>query len=305
MAGSPSASAPMPKLEDIAVFAAPAVFVVLWASGFVGAKLGLSDAEPLTFLSLRMIAAVALFIVIILFTRPPWPNGQGVLHSIVTGLLVHGLYLGGVFVSIGNGLSAGVISLVVSLQPVLTSTVANRWFGEQVRPRQWLGLVLGLIGVYLILRNKATTGDATPLAWIASVVALFGITVGTLYQKRFGGKFDWRPAMCIQYAASAVLFMTGAALFETRAVHWTPSFVFALAWLVIVLSFGGVGLLYFLIRRSAATRVVSLFYLTPPLTALMAWALFGEKLAALALAGMAVCVAGVFLVIWQPRGAAV
>jgi drug/metabolite transporter (DMT)-like permease len=292
------------KFEDIAVFAAPAVFVVLWASGFIGAKLGLSDAEPLTFLSLRMLAAVILFVVIMLVTRPKWPNGQGVMHSIVTGFLVHGLYLGGVFVSIENGLSAGVIALVVSLQPVLTSTVANRWFGEQVRPRQWLGLVLGLIGVYLILRDKATTGDATPLAWVASVVALVGITLGTLYQKRFGGGIDWRPAMCIQYAASAVLFMAGAAIFETRVVHWTPSFVFALGWLVFVLSFGGVGLLYFLIRRSAATRVVSLFYLTPPLTALMAWALFDEKLAALALAGMAVCVAGVFLVIWQPRAAA-
>ena len=228
------------------------------------------------------------------------------LHSIVTGLLVHGLYLGGVFVSIENGLSAGVISLVVSLQPVLTSTVANRWFGEQVRPRQWLGLILGLIGVYLILRDKATTGDATPLAWIASVVALFGITVGTLYQKRFGGKFDWRPAMCIQYAASAVPVhdparrclkpapCIGRRRSSSRSPGWS-SFC----------RFGGVGLLYFLIRRSAATRVVSLFYLTPPLTALMAWALFGEKLAALALAGMAVCVAGVFLVIWQPRGAAV
>ena len=292
------------KLEDIAVFAAPAVFVVLWASGFIGAKLGLGDAEPLTFLSLRMIAAVILFIVIMALSRPKWPNGQGVAHSIVTGLLVHGLYLGGVFVSIENGLSAGVIALVVSLQPVLTSTVANRWFGEKVRPRQWLGLVLGLVGVYLILHDKATTGDATPLAWVASVVGLVGITVGTLYQKRFGGGIDWRPAMAIQYAASGVLFMIGAAFFETRVVHWTPSFVFALGWLVFVLSFGGVGLLYFLIRRSAATRVVSLFYLTPPLTALMAWALFDEKLAALALAGMAVCVAGVFLVIWQPRAAA-
>ena len=292
------------KLEDIAVFAAPGVFVVLWASGFVGAKLGLRDAEPLTFLSLRMIAVVLLFGVIILAARPKWPDGQGVVHSVVTGLLVHGLYLGGVFVSIENGLSAGLIALVVSLQPVLTSTIANRWLGEPVRLLQWAGLVLGLLGVYLILRDKATTGDASPAAWIASVVALFGISVGTLYQKRFGGGIDWRPGMCIQYAAAAVLFIAGALLFETRVVHWSPSFLFALGWLVVVLSFGGVGLLYFLIRRAAATRVVSLFYLTPPLTALMAWAISGEHLAPLALAGMAVCVAGVFLVVWQPRPAA-
>jgi drug/metabolite transporter (DMT)-like permease len=131
-----------------------------------------------------------------------------------------------------------------------------------------------------------------------------GITAGTLYQKRFGSGIDWRPAMCVQYAAAGVLFLLGACLFETRVVHWTPSFLFALSWLVLVLSFGAVWLLYFLIRRAAATRVVSLFYLTPPVTALMAWALFNERLAPLALLGMAICVAGVFLVNWRPGGVA-
>jgi len=291
----------MPRtLEDFAVFAAPGVFVVLWASGFVGAKLGLEYAEPLTFLSIRMITVVVLLGAVTLSTKPHWPSPAGVLHSIATGLLVHGLYLGGVFVSIENGLSAGLIALVVSLQPVLTSTIANRWFGERVAPWQWLGLVLGVAGVYLIVRDKATTGDATPLAWAAGVVALLGITLGTLYQKRFGGGIDWRPGMCIQYGAAAILFTIGAFAFETRVVHWTPAFVFAVGWLVLVLSFGAVWLLYFLIRRAAATRVVSLFYLTPPLTALMAWALFGERLAPLTLLGMAICVAGVFLVMWNP-----
>ena len=291
----------MPRtLEDFAVFAAPGVFVVLWASGFVGAKLGLEHAEPLTFLSIRMITVVVLLGAVTLSTKPHWPSPAGVLHSIATGLLVHGLYLGGVFVSIENGLSAGLIALVVSLQPVLTSTIANRWFGERVAPWQWLGLVLGVAGVYLIVRDKATTGDATPLAWAAGVVALLGITLGTLYQKRFGGGIDWRPGMCIQYGAAAILFTIGAFAFETRVVHWTPAFVFAVGWLVLVLSFGAVWLLYFLIRRAAATRVVSLFYLTPPLTALMAWALFGERLAPLTLLGMAICVAGVFLVMWIP-----
>ena len=225
-------------------------------------------------------------------------------HSVVTGSLLHGLYLGGVFVSIENGLSAGMIALVVSLQPVLTSTLANRWLGERVRALQWVGLVLGIAGVYLIVRDKATTGDATPFAWAAGVVALLGITVGTLYQKRFGGGIDWRPGLCIQYAAAGLMFTLGAFAFETRVVHWTPQFLFAIGWLVLVLSFGAVWLLYFLIRRSAATRVVSLFYLTPPVTALMAWLLFDERLAPLALIGMAVCVAGVFLVNWKPNGAA-
>ena len=289
------------KFEDLAVFAAPGVFVVLWASGFVGAKLGLAYAEPLTFLALRMAAAVALLGVVTLLTRPKWPGPSGIAHSAITGSLIHGLYLGGVFVAIENGLSAGMIALVVSLQPVLTSTLANRWLGERVRALQWLGLALGVAGVYLIVRDKATTGGATPFAWVAGVVALSGITVGTLYQKRFGGGIDWRPGLCLQYGAALLMFTLGAFAFETRAVQWTPQFLFAIAWLVLVLSFGAVWLLYYLIRRAAATRVVSLFYLTPPVTALMAWALFDERLAPLALLGMAVCVAGVFLVNWKPK----
>ena len=195
------------------------------------------------------------------------------------------------------------IALVVSLQPVLTSTLANRWLGERVRALQWLGLALGIAGVYLIVRDKATTGGATPFAWASGVVALSGITVGTLYQKRFGGGIDWRPGLCIQYGTALVMFALGAFAFETRVIHWTPQFVFAVAWLVLVLSVGAVWLLFYLIRRSAATRVVSLFYLTPPVTALMAWLLFDERLAPLALVGMAVCVAGVFLVNFKPRGA--
>jgi drug/metabolite transporter (DMT)-like permease len=292
----------MPRqFEDFAVFSAPGVFVLLWASGFIGAKLGLGYAEPLTFLSLRMIVVVLLLGVVIALTRPKWPGAGGMLHSAVTGLMVHGLYLGGVFVAMENGLSAGLVALIVSLQPVLTSTVANRWLGERVVARQWLGLALGLAGVYLILQERMAAGSATLLAWVAAAAALIGITVGTLYQKRFGGGIDWRPAMCIQYAASGLLFSLGAAAFETRTVHWTPQFLFALGYLVFVLSFGAIWLLYFLIRRAAATRVVSLFYLTRPVTALMAWALFDERLAPLALLGMAICVAGVFLVNWRPR----
>jgi drug/metabolite transporter (DMT)-like permease len=294
----------MPRsLEDLAVFAAPGIFVLLWASGFIGAKLGLSYVEPLTFLSLRMIIVVLLLGVIIALTRPKWLNGRGVLHSAAAGLMVHGLYLGGVFVAIENGMSAGLVALIVSLQPVLTSTVANRWLGERVLPRQWLGLALGIGGVYLILYEKTALGGAGPFAFAAAATALVGITGGTLYQKRFGGGMDWRPALCVQYAAAGLLFSLGALAFETRVVHWTPQLVFALGWLVFVLSFGAVWLLYFLIRRAAATRVVSLFYLTPPVTALMAWALFDETLKPLALAGMAICVAGVFLVNWRPRDA--
>jgi drug/metabolite transporter (DMT)-like permease len=278
------------------------VFVVLWASGFIGAKLGLPYAEPLTFLALRMFGVVVLLGLFMLIAGAKWPGREGALDSYVTGVLMHALYLGGVYISIANGLPAALSALVVGLQPLLTSTVANRLLGERVVPRQWVGLVLGLSGVYLVVQDKATVGAATPLAWIAAVVGLVAITIGTVYQKRFGSGIDWRPAMFIQYAAAGILFALGAAAFETRTVRWTPEFLFALAWLVFVLSFGAVWLLYFLIRRAAATRVVSLFYLTPPVTALMAWTLFGERLAPLALVGMAVCVAGVFLVNWRIDG---
>jgi drug/metabolite transporter (DMT)-like permease len=217
--------------------------------------------------------------------------------------MVHGLYLGGVFVAIGHGLLAGLAALIVSLQPLLTSTIAQRFLGERVGARQWAGLALGFVGVYLVLRDKTVAGEATPLAWAAVTIGLVGITVGTVYQKRFGGSIDWRPALLIQYASAAVLFGAGAFAFETRVVHWLPEFVFALSYLVVVLSLGAVWLYYFMIRHAAATRVVSLFYLTPPVTALMAFALFGEKLSSLALVGMAVCVIGVFLVNWRPAAA--
>jgi drug/metabolite transporter (DMT)-like permease len=294
----------MPRtLEQAAVFAAPGVFVLLWSSGFIGAKFGLAYAEPLTYLALRMLGVLVVLGIVVALTRPKWPNAAGFRHSMATGLMVHGLYLGGVFVAIGHGLPAGLAALFVSLQPLLTSTIAHRWLGERVGVRQWLGLALGLVGVYLVLRDKATAGEATPLAWAAITIGLIGITVGTLFQKRFGGGIDWRPALLIQYTAAAALFGAGAFAFETRVVHWTPDFVLALLYLIVVLSLGAVWLYYFMIRHAAATRVVSLFYLTPPVTALMAFALFGEKLAPLALVGMAVCVVGVFLVNWRPASA--
>jgi drug/metabolite transporter (DMT)-like permease len=283
---------------DWAVFAAPAVFVLLWASGFIGGKLGLPYAEPMTFLTLRMSAVVALLGVIILITRPAWPSRAGMLHNAVVGLCVHGLYLGGVFEAMNHGLPAGFTALVVSLQPVLTSTLANRLLGERVTPRQWSGLLLGIAGVYLVVHGH-TEGDAPPFAWGAATVGLVGMTIGTFYQKRFGGSADWRTSFLVQYAAACVLFALLALGFETRQVQWTGELVIAIAWLVFALSFGAIWLLYFLIRHQAAARVVSLFYLTPPFTALMAWLFFGERLAMLSLAGMAVCAAGVALVNWR------
>jgi len=286
-------------LEDFAVFAAPGVFVVLWSSGFIGAKFGLPYAEPFTFLAARLIAVVLLLAILIALTRPYWPGRAGILHSASTGVLMHGLYLSGVFVAIREGMPTGIIALIVGLQPVLSSTIANRWLGERVAPRQWLGLALGLVGVGLIVQGKTVGGETSLLGWAASIWGLIGITLGTIYQRRFGAGIDWRPGFLVQYFAAGVFCLAGAFLFETRIIQWSVEFLFALGWLVFVLSFSAVWLLYFLIRRAAAARVASLFYLTPPLTALMGWALFNERLDALAMLGMVICVAGVFLVNWR------
>jgi drug/metabolite transporter (DMT)-like permease len=287
----------MQRLERAAIYCAPAVFVVLWSTGFIGGKYGLPYAEPFTYLSLRMVCVVGILGVVLLLTRPAWPSGAVMGHSAVTGSLMHGLYLGGVFVAIDRGLSPALVALIVGMQPVLTSTLANRLLGERVTRLQWLGLLLGLFGVFLVVRvNISGSAGAPPAAWIACVIALIGITAGTLYQKRFGGNIDWRCGFLFQYGAAGTMFALGAFLFESRAVDWNPHFVGALAWMVFVLSLGAIWLLYFLIRRSAATRVVSLFYLTPPVTALMAWAIFGDRFDMLSLVGMAVCAVGVLLV---------
>ncbi len=287
--------APESSLGRLAVFA-PGLFIILWSSGFIGAKYGLPYAQPLTFLAIRMLVVVALLAVIVALGRLVRPSGAVIGHNVVAGLLVHGCYLGGVFTAIDRGLPTGLVALIVSLQPVLNSTVANRLLGERVTRLQWLGLVLGVVGVYFVVYGKLAGGDTGWLAWPAITVALLGITAGTLYQKRFGGGIDWRAQFLIQYIAAGLLFGLGAILFETRAVQWSAQFVFALAWLVFVMSFAAIWLFYFLIRRIATTRLTSLLYLMPPVTALMGWAAFDERLAALSLVGMAICVVGVFLV---------
>ncbi len=271
--------------ENFAARAAPAIFVVLWSTGFIATKYVLHNAEPLTYLAIRMAVVVTLMAVIVAVARPQWPDRAGIAHSIVAGILVHGFYLGGTAVAIAHSIPAGLSALIPGLQPILTSTLANRWLGERVTPLQWTGLLLGLAGVVLILHDRPMSGEAG-WGWLASGMSLVSITLGTLYQRRYCGSIDWRAGNLVP----------GAALFESNVVHWTREFVLSLAWLVVVLSIGSIGLLYWLIRRSAATAVASLFYLVPAVTAVMAYVLFGERLDGLAVAGMVACAAAVFLV---------
>jgi drug/metabolite transporter (DMT)-like permease len=277
----------------------PLLFVLLWSTGFIGAKFGLPHAEPLTFLSVRYAAVLVLMGGVTLLTRAPWPHGAAAWgHIAVSGLLVHGVYLGGVFTAIAHGLPAGVTSLLVGLQPVLTALGAGLLLGERVRPTQWAGLALGFVGVTLVVAHKvaAAVGGAALLTMLApAVLALLGITAGTLYQKRFCPAFDLRSGAVIQFLPCLLLTGLLAQATETGAIDWAPGFVFALAWLVLVLSLGAVSLLNVLISRGSAVNVASLFYLTPPATALFAWALFGETLTGLALLGMALAVFGVWL----------
>ena len=242
-----------------------------------------------------MVVVVGLMAVIVAIARSAWPNRTEIGHSIVAGILVHGLYLGGTAVAISLSIPAGLSALIPGLQPILTSTIANRWLGERVTPLQWSGLLLGLAGVVLILHDRPMSGQAG-WGWFASAVSLVSITLGTLYQRRYCGRIDWRSGNFVQYAAVTVFFTVGAFMFEDRVVHWTAEFILSLAWLAVVLSIGSIGLLYWLIRRSAATSVASLFYLVPAVTALMAFILFGEKLDAVAIAGMIACGAAVLLV---------
>ena len=284
------------RLDRLAIATAPVVFVLLWSTGFIGTKYGLPYAEPLTFLTLRMVFVVALLVPIAWIVGARWPDRREVLHSVATGLMVHGLYLGGVFVAIAQGVPAGISALIPGLQPILVSTIASRFMGERVGPLQWLGLALGLIGVLLVLHDRSIIAAGSIIGWIATVVSLLGIAFGTLYQKKFGGGIDWRTGNVVQYAAACQFFAIGAFLFETRAVQWAPDFIAAMAWLVIVLSIGTVALMYWLIRRSPATGFASLFYLVPVVTALMAYVLFDERLDAISVVGMVICAAGVFLV---------
>src|SRR5713101_7270823 len=261
-------------LENLAARAAPAIFVVLWSTGFIATKYVVHNADPLTYLAIRMALVVWMMAVIVWTLQPKWPNWPGVGHSIVAGILVHGFYLGGIAIAISHSIPAGLSALIPGLQPILTSTLANRWLGERVTPLQWTGLLLGLAGVLLILHGRPMSGEAG-WGWLASGVSLVSITLGTLYQRRYCGSIDWRAG---------------------NLVHWTSEFMLSLIWLAVMLSIGSIGLLYWLIKRSAASSVASLFYLVPAVTAVMAYVLFGERLDGIAIAGMFVCAAAVFLV---------
>jgi drug/metabolite transporter (DMT)-like permease len=278
----------------------PAVFVLIWSTGFIVAKFGLPYAPPLWFLVLRFVAVIVALAVALPFVEVPWPSRRAVVHIGIAGVLMQAGYLGGVWVAISEGMPAGLAALIVGLQPVLTAFLAPA-VGERVSARQWGGFALGFVGVLLVVVDKIVL-IALPVTSIALATgALVSMTAGTLYQKRNCPRFDIRAGTLIQFTASLIVVVPLALIFEVWNVRFTPSFLGAWAWSVFVLSIGGMALLFPLIRRGEATRVTSLFYLTPPVTAVMAWIAFGERFSQRAMLGMACAVVGVALVVVKRR----
>jgi drug/metabolite transporter (DMT)-like permease len=276
-------------------WAFPALFVVLWSTGFIGAKLGLPYAEPFVFLELRFLLVLALLLPFCGLSRAPWPRRDQVFQMAVSGALIQAGYLGGVFASLHHGMPAGVSALITGMQPILTAFLGGWLLRERVTLRQWLGLVLGFVAVLLVVGERIQVEGLGGIAVALSVVALLSITLGTLWQKRHGAGVDLRTGAAIQFMAAAVV-LAPFALWERGTVRWSGEFVFALAWLALVLSLGAIFLLLTLIKRGRATQVSSLFYLVPPTTALIAWPLFGETYSLAAAAGMALAMLAVWLV---------
>ncbi len=278
--------------------AAPLLFVMLWSTGFIGGKFGLPYAEPFTFLLCRYGIVTLLLLAVTVAMRAPWPASlTQAAHIAFAGIMVNAIYIGGVFSAISQGVPSGIVSLIVGLQPLFTAVVAGRLLGEKVSGTQWGGFGLGLVGVVMVLLDKISFAAGNPRGVLMSILALFGITVGTIYQKRFCASMDMRSGGVIQFSASTLAMALAATLCETMRIQWTANFIFALVWLVLVLSLGAISLLHVLIRRGEASRVASLFYLVPPVTALMAFLVFEERLGVTALTGMVITVIGVALAI--------
>lgn len=288
---------------DPLVRAMPAVFVVIWSTGFIVARYGMPHAPPMKFLAVRYALSVLAFLAWALLARAGWPRDRRQFaHLAVTGILMHAGYLGGVWAAVKAGMGAGLAALLVGLQPVLTAVwIASR--GGQVARRQWAGLALGLAGLLLVVWQKLGLGEVTAPNLSFVVFALFSITAGTLYQKRFLAPCDVRTASLVQLTAAFAVTLPLALLENETMRWWLPGGAFngqlagAVAWSVLGLTLGGSSLLYLLIQRGAATSVTSLMYLVPPTTALMAWVLFGEPITVLIVAGMALTAAGVSLVV--------
>lgn len=283
----------------------PASFVVLWATGFIGARYAMPWAEPFTFLAVRFVIAALLLAGLMLVFGSKRATRAEALHATVAGILMHGVYLGAVFWAIHRGMPAGLSALIVGLQPLITAVLAGKFLGEAILPRHWAGLAVGLIGVVIVLWPKlgALGGGVTPETLTASLVSVLGMSAGTIWQKRYASGGDLVAATMWQYIGGGALMILASLALETRTVVINGELIFAMAWLVLVLSIGAIFLLMVMIRDGEMSKVASLFYLVPAVTAVIAWALFGEQLSLVQIVGMAIATLGVGLATARPAKA--
>lgn len=275
----------------------PALFVVLWATGFIGARYAMPWAEPFTFLWVRFALSFALLLVLVPFFGAKAIGLRSAVHAGIAGVLMHAIYLGGIFWAVKHGLPAGFAGLIVGLQPMLTAVMAGAFIGETVTRKHWLGLIVGLIGVATVLSPKFNqiNGGVTAAMIGASLVAVIAMSAGTVWQKRFVSHSDLITVTLCQYAGGWLVAFCASLAFEHQQFTINGELIFAMAWLVLVLSLGAIFLLMLLIREGEVARVASLFYLVPAVTALLAWFLFGETLNVVQLIGMAITTFGVAL----------
>ena len=277
------------------ILAAP-LFVVLWSTGFIGAKYGLPYIEPVTFLVLRFALVAAALASWVILARTAWLSWAQARDAAIIGVLLQAVYLGGVYMAIDLGVEAGVSALIVGLQPVLTAFIARQFLGERLSPVQWAGIALGVIGVGLVVTRKLEAGIGDWRGVALCLGSLAGISIASILQKTRAAGHPVRSSTLVQFVAALAVLVPLSFAFETREVVWAGELIFAMAWLVLVMSLGALSLLLFLIRRGAASNVASLFFLVPPTTALMAWGIFGEVLGLVEISGVGVTTIGVLMV---------
>lgn len=275
----------------------PALFVILWSTGFIAARLGMPYAEPFSFLSLRFALALICLGGLALLARAPWPGWRQALHSMVVGFLLHGVYLGAVFWAIDHGLPAAIAAMIVGLQPIMATLLASSFLDEPISPRHWIGLLVGVLGLVFVLAPKFGLGDSgiTLTNIVVAVVAMLGATLATIYQKKFATKTPLRTGTFWQYVGAFLPCLLYALIFEDFIFEWNGELIFAMAWAVFVLSIAAVFLLMLLIRKGSISRVSSLLFLVPAVTALLAFITFGDTLNYLQVFGMILCATAVRL----------
>ena len=275
--------------------------MAVWGAGYVATKIGLQSAPPFTFLSLRFAFGIACLLPVVLVWRPRWPRGWELAHLVVAGVLMHAVQLGGSHYAQYLGMSAGVAALIIACQPIATAVIASGWMNERLRPRQWTGVFLGLAGVALVVWHKIDIREVTAGSLAGTLIALAGVTVATLYQRRFSPKADLKAASVVQFAASLLVLVPLAAAVEGFAVRHSWAMWLAIAFLVIFASILAVNALHLLMRHGEATRVASMMYLPPVFAVVLEAAMFGLVPSGLALAGIALTCAGVAMVVWSRR----